>query len=140
MQQYQVPQFITIEDKVIGNLLTIKQSLYIGGGAVLAFVAYRFFQFYIFIPLAILFGGLAAALAFWKINEQPFPIILKRAFFFFVRPRLYVWQKRVPQAAKKAPTVPDVLVHDVPKIARSKLSDLAWSLDIKMSEQNQEKE
>jgi hypothetical protein len=39
--RYQVPQFIDVEDKVIGPL-TIKQFIYLAGGAGMCFVIFHF--------------------------------------------------------------------------------------------------
>ena len=39
--RFQVPQFIEIEDKIFGPL-TIKQFIYIAGGAGLCFILFRF--------------------------------------------------------------------------------------------------
>ena len=134
MRQYQVPQFIMVEDRVIGPL-TVKQSLYIGGGVMLIVGARWLFQPFIFWPLAALIGGLAAALAFLKINEQPFPTVLKNGVFYLLRPRLFVWKKEAPPRPGAKAAAPkkerEVLVKKIPKMSQSKLSDLAWSLDIK---------
>ena len=64
-------------------------------------------------------------------TEQPFPAILWHAGAYFFRPRLYVWKhtEKKPAPAgkeKKAETV----VSAIPKISQSRLTDLAWSLDI----------
>jgi hypothetical protein len=131
MKQYQVPQFITVEDKVFGPL-TIKQTLYLGAGAVVIGLAYAFLKRFLFIPITIVAGGLAAAFAFLKINDQPFPRIIKNAFLYILKPRLYIWKKERPQkSGPKSQKRPEVMVKSVPKLSESKLSDLAWSLDIK---------
>lgn len=132
MRQYQVPQFITIEDKVFGPF-TIKQFLYLAGGGLLFLVARIFLTPFLFWPLAAVIGALTASFAFLKINEQPFPVIFKNAVSYFLRPRLYIWRKEVqarPQAKAEVKT-PESLIKSIPKITQSKLSDLAWSLDIK---------
>lgn len=131
MRQFQVPQFITIEDKVIGPF-TIKQFLYLAAGAALVGVTYYFFQLIVVIPVAVIVGSLAGSLAFLKINEQPFPAMLKHALMYAARPRLYLWKKEV---AKKKPAAPETHGSPaappvIPKLSRSKLTDLAWSLDI----------
>lgn len=131
MRQFQVPQFITIEDKVIGPF-TVKQFLYLAGGAGIIGLANYFFKLIIVIPIAILVGSLAGSLAFLKINEQPFPAMLKHALIYLMRPRLFLWKKDMgtkksaPTEAKRAETV----VSSIPKLSQSKLNDLAWSLDI----------
>jgi len=132
MQQYQVPQFINVEDKIIGPF-TIKQSLWVGAGGGLIFFAKVFFPALLFWPFAIIVGGLAIALSFLKINEQPFPIFLKNAFLYMVKPRFYIWRKEEPKRAGEKPTAAakEPLVASLPKLTESKLSDLAWSLDVK---------
>lgn len=140
MRQFQVPQFITIEDKVIGPF-TIKQFLYLIAGAAVAGLAYFFFESFISIPVALIAGSLAGSLAFLKINEQPLPAILKHALFYFLRPRLYLWRqqptkRQVPDAAApKKSGIP--AVEAIPKISRSRLADLAWSLDIQAKTRTQ---
>jgi hypothetical protein len=132
MRQYQVPQFITVEDKVFGPF-TIKQFLYLAAGGVLIFGARFLLAPFLFWPIAALLGGLAGSLAFLKINEQPFPLVFKNMIFYLLRPRLYVWKKEeLPRTLAKSEAKPaGSLVVNIPKITRSKLSDLAWSLDIK---------
>ncbi len=133
MRQFQVPQFITVEDKVIGPF-TVKQFLYVGTGALLILAARFYLAPFLFWPVAVLAGGLAAALAFLKINERPFPVLLKNAVFYLLRPRLFIWKQsgpekpgRVSEKEKK----PETVVQKIPKLSESRLSDLAWSLDIK---------
>lgn len=131
MKQYQVPQFITIEDKVIGPL-TLKQFGFLASGAVLIFILHALLVPLLFYPVAGVVGGIAAALAFLKIQQQPFPTVIRRAFLFFIRPRLYLWKK---EAMKKPAAVADsakkeATITAIPKMSASKLSDLAWSLDI----------
>ena len=134
MQQFQVPQFITIEDKVIGPF-TIKQFLYLAAGGGLIAVTYYFFTSFIFVPVAIFAGALAGALAFLKINEQPFPLILKNALFYMARPRLFIWKQEArdtrASARPEALAPTEAPISAIPKLSQSKLTDLAWSLDIK---------
>lgn len=134
MRQYHVPQFIMIEDRVIGPF-TIKQALYIGGGAILIFAAWTFLEFFIFLPLAALVGSFVGSLAFLKINGQSFPLILKNAVFYVLRPRLYTWQKRTaiekPKLAAPQAGAEEIKIKTIPKLEESRLSDLAWSLDVK---------
>ena len=132
MKQYQVPQFITVEDKVFGPF-TIKQFLYLAAGGLLIFGARFLLAPFLFWPIAAILGGFAGSLAFLKINEQPFPIILKNMIFYLLRPRLYVWKKEeaIKGAMKPETKTTGSLITSMPKITRSKLSDLAWSLDVK---------
>ena len=133
MKQFQVPQFITIEDKIFGPF-TFKQFLFLGGGAFLVVMAYVFFETYLLILVAIPIAALAAALAFLKINEQPFPLVFLNAIKFFLKPRLYLWKQikdeKKPSFVKTTEDKEGTLVKKIPKLSESKLIDLAWSLDI----------
>ncbi|MBU6415070.1 PrgI family protein [Patescibacteria group bacterium] len=133
VQQFQVPQFITVEDKVIG-FLTIRQFIFLMVGAVILLLLYSVFTLYVFIPLALPIGGLAVAFAFVKIDERPFAeLFLSAVKFYTVKPKLYIW-KKAPPAQKKAMVgqkKEEEKFSGVPKLSQSKLADLAWSLDIK---------
>ncbi len=129
--QFQVPQFIEVEDKIFGPL-TFKQFIYLGGGAGAAYILWRIFPVYLSGPLILVVGGLAAALAFFRFNGRPFILGLENAFFFYIRGKLYLWNNARKQSAKKAAAKPDSAAQVyVPKLSESKLHELAWSLDIK---------
>lgn len=138
MRQYQVPQFITVEDKIIGPL-TLKQSGFLGTAAVLIFLMRFFFREFVFWPLAFLIGGFAVALSFLSINGQPFWVVFKNWVLYTIRPRVYIW-KQTPQEKRRVQ--PEETKHEpkitkVPKISESKLSDLSWSLDIKHEQERE---
>ena len=130
MQQFQTPQFITVEDKVIGPF-TIKQFIFIAAGGLLIVFLRTIFEGFVLYLLALIIGSSAAAFAFLKINEQPLPKIAKNAFLFYVKPRLYIWKHE--EAKKEAAKKPEekVAVSQVPKMSISKLDNLSWSLDVK---------
>jgi len=132
MRQYQVPQFITVEDKILGPL-TLKQSAFLGVAAVLISLARIFSQPAAFWPIAIIVGGFATGLAFLKINGQPFWVVVKNALIYFIKPRVYIWKRVKPEKALKKPEEvgTETKITSIPKISESKLSELAWSLDIK---------
>ena len=128
--RFQVPQFIELEDKVVGPL-TIKQFMYLAGGAGMAFVAYRFLPFFIAIFIIAGIVGLSLALAFYKINNKPFIDILEAGFSFYTGGKLYIWKKKdkkiEPKEVNVASSPKQVYV---PKLSDSKLKELSWSLDI----------
>src|SRR3989344_2911195 len=128
--RYQVPQFIEIEDKIIGPL-TIKQFVYLAGGAGMAFIVYTYVYFYIAI---VLFSGiipLALALAFYKKNNKPFIDFLEAAFLYYTKQNLYIWKKeeKKPTVKAGAGSASGRQVY-VPRLSDSKLKELSWSLDI----------
>lgn len=131
--QFQVPQFIEVEDKIFGPL-TFRQFIYIGGGAGLSYILYRVLPIYIAFPLIAGALGFAIALAFMQFNGRPFILAVENAFFYILHPRLYLWNnERKPVARQLKTAEPGAKVSDVyiPKLSESKLHELAWSLDIK---------
>jgi len=133
--RFQVPQFIEIEDKIFGPL-TIKQFIYIAGGAGLCFILYRFLPLIIVIPLGLAVIGVSLALAFKQINNKPLIYIIQSAFGFYLSNKLYLWKKKDKSPEKAQITtagLPNQTPIYVPKLSQSKLHDLTWSLDIKES-------
>ena len=130
MQQFQVPQFIEVEDKIFGPLTT-KQFFYLLGGGGLTFLIWFFVQNYFFtILLAAPIIALSAALAFMKVNGRPFIDLLSNSITYILKPRLYLWQKSKEgkPVEKEIPLARNGLL--VPKVTGNKLNDLAWSLDV----------
>ena len=130
--EYQVPQFIEVEDKIFGPL-TLRQFIYIAGGAGLCAVFILLLPLFIGLILAIPVAAFAAALAFYKINGKPFIDVLEAGFTYYVGRRLYLWRKEqeVPGAsqAAQAPVAPTALPKE--GLTRRKLEDLELSLDTK---------
>lgn len=129
--QFQVPQFIEVEDKIFGPL-TFKQFIYILGGAGGSYILWRTFPLYVAGPLILAIAGFAAALAFFQFNGRPFIIGLESAFYYVIGTKLYLWnnerkQKNAPALKTVSPKSAEVYV---PKLSESKLHDLSWSLDI----------
>jgi hypothetical protein len=131
--RFQVPQFIEIEDKIFGPL-TIKQFIYIAGGAGLSFILFRSLPLIIAVPLIIGVLGFSLALAFYQINNKPLIYIIQSAFGYFLSSKLYLWKKK-DKLPEKVEEIPTSLLNKnqiyVPKLSQSKLRDLTWSLDIK---------
>jgi hypothetical protein len=90
--RFEVPQFIEIEDKIFGPL-TWKQFIYIAGGGGFAIVCFFVLPFILFVFFAIPVGALAAALAFYPVNNRPFSIFLESAYRYFSGNRLYLWRR-----------------------------------------------
>lgn len=127
--RYQVPQFIEIEDKVVGPF-TIKQFIYLVGGLGLSFIFYRFLPLYIAIVFIVGIEALSLSLAFYKINNKPFIDFLESAFLYYTKDNLYIWKKEDKKivASMIKPNTPNQVY--VPKLADSKLKDLSWALGV----------
>lgn len=130
--QFQVPQFIEVEDKIFGPL-TFKQFIYVLGGVGFCYLLWRFLPLLVAAPLMALFGGAALALAFFQFNGRPFILALEHGFFYITRSKLYLWNNERKPSAKAALPLEAKRNSEVyvPKLSESKLHELAWSLDIK---------
>ncbi len=132
--QFQVPQFIEVEDKIFGPL-TFRQFVYLVGGAGGCYLVWRVLPSFLALPIVVVIGGLALALAFVTYNNRPFIIALENAFFYGIRSKFYLWdnQRKAKQQQKEVVHVADTAraATYIPKISDSRLHDLAWSLDIK---------
>ncbi len=129
--RFQVPQFIEVESKIFGPL-TLKQFIYLAGGGGIIFLLYVALPFFLAILLAIPVGAFSLALAFYKMNNQPFAKTVENALHYMSASKIYVWKKREvkkPAEEKKEAKRPPPAY--APKLTKSKLKDLAWSLDIK---------
>lgn len=102
--QFQVPQFIETEDKIIGPL-TLRQFFYIAGGLGLCFTLYFTVQLWLFVVISAFILGLTIALAFVKVNGKGLPGVLLSAFNFYWHPQTYVWQPDQPALPKTDQTM-----------------------------------
>ncbi len=131
--QFQIPQFIEVEDKIFGPL-TFRQFVYLAGGAGGAYILWRIFPLFISAPIIAAVCALAAALAFVQYNGRPFILAIEYGFWYLLHPRLYLWDNEHKRTKARA-TKTDVAIGErtvyIPKLSDSKLHELSWSLDIK---------
>ena len=136
--RFQVPQYIEVEDKIFGPL-TLKQFIYMAGGAGLSFLVYAFVNsLAISIIPIIAIMAVSAALAFFKVNKKPLINVVEAAFKYYLGNKLFIWRK---EDKEQAPVTSTKDIEEakkyasitVPKMSDSRLKDLAWSLDIKES-------
>ncbi len=90
--QFQVPQYIEVEDKIVGPL-TITQFLYLGSAFLFAFITYFFLAPWLWIFVSGIAGLCAAALAFARYHGRPLIAIIVAAIRYFREPRAYMRQK-----------------------------------------------
>ena len=132
--QYQVPQFIEVESKVVGPL-TLRQFIYIGGAVGLCVLFFVYLPLVFAILLSAGVAGLAGTLSFYKMNGKPFIEILEAGFNYYTGDKLFLWRRRPPKV-EKAP-VPETMksaappIQKAPRLTSGKLSQLAWSLDVR---------
>jgi hypothetical protein len=131
--RFEVPQFIEIEDKIVGPL-TWKQFVYLAGGAGILLILFfsplpKIFLVFIGLPIA----GLAAFLAFHKVNNRPFSIFLESMFNYVRRKKLYLWKRG------RAQTITDSVVRQTentsnPPEVKKTISSLSHKLEHRIPE------
>lgn len=132
--QFQVPQFIDIEDRIIGPL-TLKQFLYLAGAGGVLFILAILLESFLFIFIAPPIAGGALALAFVKVNGRDFLFYLASLINFFTKPRLYLWQRLPREATPSGETGAKRTTATTEgrasrPIVEKKLQQIAWQLDI----------
>ena len=134
--QYSVPQFIDVQDKVIGPL-TVKQFLYLLGGAGTLLILWTVApSIEVFLIPAIPVLGLFAALAFFKVNGRPFTAFLMSAWQYLIRPRVLTWRREFQENTIKTDVKDESKKKSVDKdpkigqhVSESKLRQLSQVLD-----------
>lgn len=95
MQQFVVPQFIDVEDKIFGPITT-RQFLIILVASFICFIAYKLADLALFAVILSLVGGGALVLAFVKINGQAFHFFLLNLAQTMRSPGQRIWYKSYP--------------------------------------------
>ncbi len=109
MAQFQVPQFIEIEQKLIAGRLTLKQFVLVCAGLLVVFGLFYVLNFVVWLILTTIIFSLIGALGFLKIGGRPVSGILKAAFFYYWNPTFYLWQS--DEAAEISVPVIETKIH-----------------------------
>jgi hypothetical protein len=131
MQRFTVPQFIDVEDKIIGPITT-RQFLVLLGGAILIAIFYKLFDFSAFLLLSIIVFIMTVVVAFVKINGRPFHYFLLNIIQTSRRRGARVWNNRL--AAEPNPERVPTLKFDSTRTAKeyyekSRLAELSLIVD-----------
>lgn len=130
MQQFTVPQFIDVEDKIIGPL-SVRQFIIMLVDFGLVFAAYKLFDFSLFLFSSIIIVVVGFVFAFIKINGAPFHYFLLNLLQTLKRNRLRVWNKVVDNIEILPDIVPvfQEAKDERPEVSSSHLSRLALVVD-----------
>ncbi len=90
MQQFTVPQFIDVEDKIIGPVTT-RQFIIMLTGFLFIAISYKLFDFSLFLTLGILIFAISGVVSFFKINGMPFHYFILNFTQTLRKPNLRVW-------------------------------------------------
>lgn len=106
--QYQVPQFIETEDKIVGPL-TLKQFLYLAAAGIISFLLFFVLKLGFWLVITIFLGFTAAAFAFIRYNGRPLPAMIVYALKYAINPKLYLWKSsEVVLSTAGAPTIAEI--------------------------------
>ncbi len=97
MAQFVVPQFIDVEDKILGPITT-RQFAIIMVDALVMFIVYKILSLPYAILTDVIFLAIGLVLAFVRINGQPFHFFLLNVTQTWKRPRVRVWNKTLSDA------------------------------------------
>ena len=133
MEQFVVPQFIDVEDKVFGPI-TVRQFiiLLVGGGII--FICYKLSDFALFLLEAIIIALITFVIAFVKINGRPIHYFLLNLVQTTMRSRLRVWNRLYSDAElkvyskEKAAVLPTKIITKN-KVRASRLAELSLIVD-----------
>lgn len=92
MQQFVVPQFIDVEDKIFGPITTRQFLILLFAGGVI-FLSFKYFDLLLFGIITFFIGGLALVFAFYKPNGQLFHYFLLNIVQTNRKPKLRIWNK-----------------------------------------------
>jgi|GEM_PF-544936 len=136
--QFQVPQFLDVEDKIVGPF-TLKQFLYLIGSAGMAYMSWRFMWAGIGHLFGLAFLALGSALSFYRPNKKPFVHMIEAGFLFYKNSRFYIWRR---SSKEKMETHLDLgnfqpTTHTgalpIASSGGGKLDDLSWAIDLQSS-------
>ena len=129
MEQFTVPQFIDVEDKIFGPITT-RQFVILLVAALLIFISFKLADTTLFIFMLALVGGLALVLAFVKINGQTFHYFILNIIQTMRRPSRRIWYKKydkaeLKQLMKDSTVLVAEAVEPVKHLTHSRIRDLS---------------
>lgn len=132
MQQVVVPQFLDVEDKIIGPI-TVRQFIEMLAGLIIIVIFYKIFDFSLFIVTSLIVFAMDVVLAFAKINGQAFHLFLLNFIQTLRNPKLKTWRKDI-DLKMLAGRLAEPLEQKIPTVRRkqlstSKISEIALIID-----------
>lgn len=128
MQQFIVPQFIEVEDKILGPITT-RQFIILLVVGMTVFLSYRFGDFALFIFCLIFFGIGGMVIAFVKVNGQAFHYFFLNIVQTLRRPSRRVWHKTLSKKELEMlrKYVPEAVVvkEEIKPVKRERIQDLS---------------
>jgi len=128
MQQFVVPQFIDVEDRIFGPI-TVRQFLILLAAGLLIFISYKLADFTLFIIITLFLGLFAITFAFVKVNGQNFHYVILNIIQTLRQPSLRIWRKDYSKKELdyfRKQDIEEVAEKEIIKVARPEhIRDLA---------------
>jgi len=133
MQQVVVPQFLDVEDKIIGPI-SVRQFIELVIGAIIIAILYRLLYFPYFLVSGFIVFAISIIVAFARINGQVFHIFMLNFCQTMIRPKLKVWRKKISlkeikSDLKKPASKIYYPVRTKKPLTSSRLSEIALIID-----------
>jgi len=130
MQQVVVPQFLDVEDKIIGPV-SVRQFVEMMVSAIIIAIFYKLFDFPLFVISGLSIIAITLVVAFAKINGQPFHLFLLNLVQTVKSPKLKIWRKQIitKQLKKEQPPSPPPPPLRPRPVSVSKISEIALVID-----------
>ncbi|MFH1233972.1 MAG: PrgI family protein [Patescibacteria group bacterium] len=129
MQQFTVPQFIDVEDKIIGPV-TARQFIIMLAMFLLVAIFYKIFDFSLCIVASILVISISCTFAFHRVNGRPFHFFILNFIQTLKRPNVRVWNHvigkteadyQIEEKRKTEQVVPSIRRYSVSRLAELSL-------------------
>ena len=132
--QFKVPQNIDMADRIVGPLTLIQFLYLLVGGIIIYFLLNTVAPVnnVLFMALSLPIGFFSIAMAFLKVQDQPFPRFVAAFFIFLFKPKTRVWVKDgVSTNVVIVPDAPDASKQAVHRksVKRAEIEQLVHTLD-----------
>lgn len=127
--QFSVPQFIDVEDKIVGPF-TGKQTLYLIAGGGILLLVFTVLNFFFFLIALVVVGPLTLAFAFYRPKGITLAQYLTNMVDYFTTNHLYVWRREPEITMYKAVQKKHTFTEEPMKmVSKSRIRELANLLD-----------
>ncbi len=140
MQQFTIPQFIDVEDKIIGPITT-RQFIIMLAGFLLIGISYKIFDFSLFVTVELFIFVVSGTFAFAKINGRPFHFFVLNLTQTLRRPGLRVWNHMLKELETEA-VISEAVAATAPlpkHYTASRLAELSLIVDTRGAYGGEEK-
>lgn len=130
MQQVVVPQFLDVEDKILGPI-TVRQFLELLVGVIILAILYRLLYFVTFVFVGFFVVVITLVLAFLRVNGQAFHLFLLNFIQTLKSPKLKIWRKQYQARDYRDTDKPESIKPIAMKrpVSVSRISEIALVID-----------